>query len=273
MYKDSESLGKPVTVNTLAAMKKDGEKIAMLTAYDSTFAFRVDEAGTDVVLVGDSLGMVVQGHETTVPVSVDDMIYHSAAVARGLRRALLLVDMPFMSYTTPAVAMENATRLMQRGGAQMVKLEGDRLQTGIVRFMAERGIPVCAHLGLKPQSVHKIGGYRVQGRDQESAARMLEDAVALEDAGADMLLLECVPAALAHSISEAVHVPVIGIGAGAGTDGQVLVLHDILGVTPGRRPKFSMDFMEGNGSIAAALQAYVHAVKDGSFPTDQQCFT
>src|SRR5688572_30139391 len=217
MYKQLQQRGMespPVNVGTLREMREAREPIACLTAYDASFAQLVDMAGTDVVLVGDSLGMVVQGLDTTVPVTVDDMVYHSRCTARGLRHAFLMVDMPFMSYTTADQALDNAVRLMQDGGAMMVKLEIGRGQVGIVEYLASQDIPLCAHLGLKPQSVHKLGGFKVQGREQQAAERMLEDARALESAGADALLLECVPNALGAAIRDAVQIPVIGIGAG-----------------------------------------------------------
>ncbi len=262
-----------ITINTLREMKIKGEKFACLTAYDASLAHVVDAAGVEVILVGDSLGMVVQGHASTLPVTMDDMVYHSACVARGRSRALLMTDMPFMSYATAEQALHNAARLMQEGGAHMVKLEGGAVQVDIVRQLTARGIPVCAHLGLQPQSVHKLGGYRVQGRDASVAQKMREDAHALQDAGADILLLECVPASLAEEITKAVAVSVIGIGAGAGCDAQVLVLYDMLGVTVGKRPKFSRDFMQGQPTIQAAIEAYVHAVKNGSFPAAEHTFS
>lgn len=263
----------PVTISTLRAMKAAGEPIACLTAYDASFALLVDRAGTDVVLVGDSLGMVVQGHDTTVPVTVQDIIYHSRIVRRGLGRAFLMADMPFMSYTIPSQALDNAVRLMQEGAAMMVKLEGGASQVKIVEHLASHDIPVCAHLGLRPQSVHKIGGFRVQGRDQAQAERMLEDAVALEQAGADILLIECVPNELGQAVRDAVTVPVIGIGAGPGVDGQILVLYDMLGITQGRLPRFVQNFMQGSASPLEALQAYVAAVKDRSYPAAEHCFS
>lgn len=262
-----------ITVNTLREMKIKGEKFACLTAYDASLAHVVDAAGVEVILVGDSLGMVVQGHTSTLPVTMNDMVYHSACVARGHRRALLMADMPFMSYATAEQALHNAARLMQEGGAHMVKLEGGAVQVDIVRQLTARGIPVCAHLGLQPQSVHKLGGYRVQGRDASVAQKMREDAHALQEAGADMLLLECVPTSLAEEITKAVDVPVIGIGAGAGCDAQVLVLYDMLGVTVGKRPKFSKDFMQGQTTLHGAIEAYVRAVKNGSFPAAEHTFS
>jgi 3-methyl-2-oxobutanoate hydroxymethyltransferase len=260
------------TIRRLQEMRKAQTPIACLTAYDAGFAAVLDEAGVDVVLVGDSLGMVVQGHETTVPVTLDHMIYHASMVARGSRRALLMVDMPFMSYATPVQALANAARLMQEGGAQMVKLEGDSSQVEVVSALAGHGIPVCAHLGLRPQSIHKLGGYRVQGRGAHAGERMMRDAVALQDAGADMLLLECVPAVLAAEIRGLVEIPVIGIGAGADCDGQILVLHDVLGMTA-RPPRFARDFLKGADGIAAAIRAYVAAVRERSFPGPEHAFT
>jgi 3-methyl-2-oxobutanoate hydroxymethyltransferase len=262
----------PVTLNTLGKMRAAGEKIASLTAYDASFAVLLDEAGVDFVLVGDSLGMVIQGHDTTVPVTMDQMVYHSAAVARGLRRSFLMTDLPFMSFASREQALVNATRLMQEGGARMVKIETGTSQIEIVEFLAGHDIAVCAHLGLKPQSVHKTGGFRVQGREQEAAERMLQEAQALQNAGADMLLLECIPSALGKTITEAVHVPVIGIGAGPHTDGQILVLYDILDITSGRKPKFVRNFMQGAGDCSAAISAYVAAVKSGAYPAREHEF-
>jgi len=261
-----------VTLNTLGQMKQRGDKIACMTAYDASFAALLDAAGVDVALVGDSLGMVIQGHDTTVPVTMDHMVYHSAAVARGLHRPFLITDMPFMSYPSRERALANAVRLMQEGGARMVKLEGGQAQTEIVEFLAGHDIAVCAHLGLKPQSVHKTGGFRVQGRDSDAAQRMLEDALALEAAGADLVLLECIPAALGREISQALKVPVIGIGAGPDTDGQILVLYDILDITAGRKPRFVRNFMPGSDSPQAAVARYVQAVKSGEYPAPEHCF-
>ena len=263
----------PVTVRTLRHMKEEGEKIVMLTAYDASFAHVLAEAGVDIVLVGDSLGMVVQGHDTTVPVSVDDMVYHTRCVAARAGHMLIMADMPFMSFRDPVHALDNATRLMQEGGAHMVKLEG--AVTEVVAALARQGIPVCGHLGLQPQSIHKLGGYRVQGRDSEAAAAMREDALRMQDAGADMILLECVPVDVAREISEELAVPTIGIGAGPHCDGQVLVLQDLLGITPGRRPRFAQDFLgesTESGGIPAAITRYVAAVKDGRFPDTSHSF-
>lgn len=268
----SDKPRRPVTVASLAKMKANGEKIASLTAYDYSFARAVDVAGMDVVLVGDSLGMVMQGRGTTLPVTMDEIIYHSRCVARALERALLMVDMPFMSHVNVDDALRNAGRLMKEGGAHIVKLEGTGAQADVVRQLAVAGVPVCAHLGLRPQAVHKIGGYRVQGRDESAAEAMLQDARQLEEAGADLLLLECVPAELAGRISRQARVPVIGIGAGPQCDGQILVLQDMLGLTSGHVPKFSRNFMPDAGSIAGALESYVSAVKAGSFPAEEHCF-
>jgi len=262
----------PVNLGTLQRMKAEGEKIAWLTAYDASFAMLVDMAGVDVVLVGDSLGMVIQGHETTVPVTMNDMVYHCRAVARGLGRPFMVADMPFMSYATREQALDNAVRLMQEGGAKMVKLESGGGQLGIVEFLAGHDIPVCAHIGLRPQSVHKVGGFRVQGREAEAAQQMVRDARDLQDAGADIVLLECVPTGLGAEITRSLHVPVIGIGAGPDVDGQVLVLYDILDLTTGRKPRFTRNFMEGAASPLAALEAYVRAVKDRSYPAPEHCF-
>jgi 3-methyl-2-oxobutanoate hydroxymethyltransferase len=236
----------PVNVSTLGKMKADGEPIACLTAYDASYAALIDAARMDVVLVGDSLGMVIQGHDTTVPVTVDDIIYHSRAVARGLRHAFLMADMPFMSYTSNDQALVNAVRLMQEGGAMMIKLEGGESQVEIVEHLARHDIPVCAHLGLKPQSVHKIGGFKVQGREPDKAREMVDAAN---------------------------EVPVIGIGAGPHVDGQILVLYDILDITQGRTPRFVQNFQQGHESPLAALQSYVHAVKNREYPKPEHCFS
>jgi 3-methyl-2-oxobutanoate hydroxymethyltransferase len=262
-----------ITIQSLRAMKQRGEKIACLTAYDASFARMLETAGVEVLLVGDSLGMVIQGRETTLPVSLADMIYHTRCVARARMRALIMTDMPYMSAATPVRALGNAARLLQEGGAHMVKIEGGRIVEETVALLGRNGIPVCAHLGLLPQSVHKSGGYRVQGREPVAAAVLLEDAKRLVQAGADCVLLECVPAQLADAVVRAVDVPVIGIGAGPGCDGQVLVLYDMLGITPGRRPRFSRDFLHGAASAQAAVEAYVRAVKHGDFPAAEHTFT
>jgi len=262
----------PVNVATLRRMKAEGEKIASITCYDASYAALVDEADADLVLVGDSLGMVIQGHDTTVPVTLDHIIYHCRAVARGLSRPFLMADMPFMTYTSREVALENAKRLMQEGGAKMVKLEGGASQVDIVEFLAGHDIAVCAHLGLRPQSVHKTGGFRVQGREEAAADQMRRDAKALQDAGADIVLLECIPAPLGKEITADLHVPVIGIGAGPDTDGQILVLYDVLDITPGRKPRFVQNFMIGHDSPLAGIKAYVAAVKLRAYPTSEHCF-
>jgi 3-methyl-2-oxobutanoate hydroxymethyltransferase len=276
MYTQLEQRGMaepPVNIGTLRKMKIDGNPIACLTAYDASFAALVDAAGTDLVLVGDSLGMVIQGHDTTVPVTVGDIIYHTRNVARGLRRAFLVSDMPFMSYTTPEQALKNAVQLMQDGGAMMIKLEGGEGQVEIVQHLAKHDIPVCAHLGLKPQSVHKIGGFRVQGREPKAAKRMVDSARRLQDAGADIVLLECVPNEVGKAVTGALEVPVIGIGAGPDVDGQILVLYDMLDITPGRKPRFVKNFMTELHAPLAAVSAYVQAVKDHSYPAPEHCFS
>ncbi|MGN7830814.1 3-methyl-2-oxobutanoate hydroxymethyltransferase [Pseudoxanthomonas sp. 22568] len=257
---------KPWTVPALAEAKRDGRKLVMLTAYDAGFARVFDANGADLILVGDSLGMVVQGHDSTLPVTTSDIAYHTAAVARGLNRALLISDLPFQSDATPERALDASIALLQ-AGAEMVKLEGAGHKLDVIRFLSERDIPVCAHLGLTPQSVLKFGGYKVQGRDEAAAARLRADARAVAEAGAALLVLECVPSALAASITADIAIPTIGIGAGPGCDGQVLVLHDFLGLDTGhRRPKFVKDFLAEGGSIAGAVRAYADAVRDGSFP-------
>ncbi|HSH28388.1 MAG TPA: 3-methyl-2-oxobutanoate hydroxymethyltransferase, partial [Thiohalobacter sp.] len=244
------------TLEQLQAMKRAGEKIACLTAYDASFAHWLDAAGVDIALVGDSLGMVVQGQASTLPVTVEQMVYHAACVARGCRKVYRIADMPYKSYDTPEHALANARRLIQGGEAMMVKLEGGTpAQLAVIESLLGAGIPVCGHLGLLPQSVHELGGYRVQGREPEAAERILHQAQALERAGVGLLILEAVPAALARGVSETLQIPVIGIGAGVHCDGQVLVLYDLLGITPGKRPRFSRDFLAGAGSVEAALRA------------------
>jgi len=272
MSTQQAAVSSPVTVNTLRKMRREGEKIVCLTAYDASFATLVDQAGVDVILVGDSLGMVLQGRDTTVPVTMDDMVYHTTIVARGSRRPLLMADMPFMSFPSPEQALMNAARLMQEGLAHMVKLEGGDMQFSVVQCLTEHGIPVCAHIGLQPQSIHKLGGYRVQGRGEDAARIMLDDAKRLEDAGAAVLLLECVPTPLARKITESASVPVIGIGAGPDCDGQILVLYDMLGITPGKRLRFTKDFLEDAAHIPDALIEYVRAVKAGEFPGPEHSF-
>jgi len=261
-----------MTLTQLRQLKKESKKITCLTAYDASFARLIEQANVDILLVGDSLGMVIQGYDTTLPVTVDDMIYHCQQVYRGCSQALLIVDMPFMSYATPDTALKSAARLMREGQAQMVKLEGGGWLVETVQILTERGIPVCAHLGLTPQSVHQIGGYRVQGKTERGAACIRDDAVALQTAGASLLILECVPGNLAAEITALLDIPVIGIGAGVECDGQVLVLYDILGITPGKPPSFSKDFLQETGSIPAALSAFVSAVKGGTFPGPEHTF-
>jgi 3-methyl-2-oxobutanoate hydroxymethyltransferase len=276
MYTQLEQRGMvepPVNVATLQKMKADGEAIACLTAYDASFSVLVDAAGVDLILVGDSLGMVVQGHDTTVPVTVADIIYHTKNVARGLTRAFLVADMPFMSYADPGQALANSVLLMQEGGAMMIKLEGGDGQLDIVEHLAKHDIPVCAHIGLKPQSVHKIGGFRVQGREPEQAKEMLEGAKRLQDCGADIVLLECVPNEVGEAIRDGIDLPVIGIGAGPHVDGQILVVYDMLDITPGRKPRFVKNFMAGTDAPLEALRNYVKAVKDGSYPAAEHCFS
>lgn len=263
----------PVNISTLRKMKQEGEAIACLTAYDASYAALVDAARTDLVLVGDSLGMVIQGHDTTVPVTVDDIVYHSRIVRRGLRRAFLVADMPFMSYSKPGQALDNAVRLMQDGGAMMVKLEGGDGQIEVVEHLARHDIPVCAHLGLKPQSVHKIGGFKVQGREPDQAVEMQKSAERLQNAGADVVLLECVPNEVGALITDALSVPVIGIGAGPNVDGQILVLYDILDITLGRTPRFVRNFQADCSSPLEAIAGYVRAVKDRSYPAPEHCFS
>jgi 3-methyl-2-oxobutanoate hydroxymethyltransferase len=261
-----------VKIATLAEIKARGGRIAMLTAYDATLAAQFDACGVDAVLVGDSLGMVVQGRATTLAVTLDDIVYHCQAVARGLKRALLVADLPFGSYPDPGTAFRSAARLMGEGGAAMVKLERAGPVLACIGYLVERDIPVCAHLGLTPQSVHRLGGYKVQGRDDDAAARLVADALAVQAAGAALLVLECVPAGLARAITAQLAIPTIGIGAGAGCDGQVLVSYDLLGVSLHRRPRFVRDFLAGRGDIGAAVRAYVAAVRDGSFPSADESY-
>jgi len=263
------------SMNTIESLKKKkvvGEKLTCLTAYDASFAQILDEAGVDIILVGDSLGMVIQGKETTLPVTVDEMVYHASAVKLGAPEAFIVVDMPFMSYKSPDDALINAGDLMKKSGANMVKLEGGKNQLDTVKKLSNFGIPVCAHLGLLPQSVHKTSGYRVQGKEENDANVLFDEALSLQNSGADMLVLECVPANLAKRISESLDIPVIGIGAGADCDGQVLVLYDILAISKGKRPKFSKDFLAGQDSILDALKSYVNAVKTSEFPAAEHSF-
>lgn len=265
-----------VQVAELRRMRGAGEKIAALTCYDASFALIEDRAGVDVILIGDSLGMVIQGANTTTAVTVEHIAYHSKCVAPHLRRAFLVADLPFLSFATRERALDASQRLMQEGGAKMVKLEGGREQADIVEYLSVRGVPVCAHLGLQPQLIHKLGAFKVQGREEAAAEAMLHDAKVLEAAGADLLLLECVPSALGKRITEAAGVPVIGIGAGPDVSGQILVLHDILHLSPsvtvGHTPRFVKNFMAGAADIEAAIRAYVQAVKSGAYPAPEHCF-
>ncbi|MBK6293515.1 MAG: 3-methyl-2-oxobutanoate hydroxymethyltransferase [Rhodoferax sp.] len=269
------ALRKPISLPRLLEMRARGEKITMLTAYDATFAAVADAAGVDCILVGDSLGMVCQGLSSTVGVTLQDMCYHVQSVERGLRRsqatAWLIGDMPYGTYhESKEQALRSATALMQ-AGAHMVKLEGGGWTTETVRFLVERGIPVCAHLGLTPQTVHALGGYRVQGKSVEAAALLKSQALALQDAGAALLVLEMVPAALAAEVTQALkHCATIGIGAGKDTAGQVLVMHDMLGVNLGKMPRFVRNFMAGAAGVREAMHAYVQAVKTGEFPDNSQ---
>jgi len=259
------------TINTLHQCKQDKKKFAVVTAYDATFSHLASSADIDVILVGDSLGMVLQGKDSTVPVTLEHMCYHTAAVKQGNQGALIMSDLPFMSYATPEQAIESSALLMQ-AGAEMVKLEGGAWLVDTVEMLSERGIPVCAHLGLTPQYVHKFGGYKVQGRDEAAAKQMIADAKAMEAAGADLLLLECVPSALAKLLTESVGVPVIGIGAGSDTDGQVLVCYDMLGMNSGHVPKFVKNYMVEGRTIQQAFEAYAQEVKNGTFPGPEHGF-
>lgn len=261
---------KTVSTQQLRSMKAAGDKFVCITAYDASFACAVSDAGIETILVGDSLGMVLQGHDSTVPVAVEDMAYHIACVAAGNTGAMIIGDMPFMAYSNEYQAMENATTLMQ-AGAHMVKMEGGQWLCPAIEMLVERGIPVCAHLGLTPQSVNTLGGYKVQGRGEESAERILADARAVEAAGASMLVLECVPTSLAAKITASLDIPTIGIGAGNVTDAQVLVLHDMLGLNP-RPPRFVRNFMASSNTIADALREYADCVRDGSFPSAEHSF-
>ena len=262
---------KLVTIPSLFELRQRKEKITMLTCYDASFASTMDRCGVEILLIGDSLGMVCQGHNSTLPVSIADMVYHTASVARGNQHALLLADMPFASYATPEQAYANAAQLIQ-AGAHMVKLEGGQWLLETVKFLTERSIPVCAHLGLTPQSVHQLGGYKVQGKTDAAAELLKTEALALQAAGASLLVLEAIPSALAKQVTEALNIPTIGIGAGPDCSGQVLVMHDMLGVFPGKKARFVKDFMEGQTSIEQAILAFVQEVKEVSFPAPEHCF-
>lgn len=262
---------KPVSILTLAEMRARSEKIAMLTCYDASFSALMNDCGVDVMLIGDSLGMVCQGRDSTLPVTVADIAYHTASVARGNNTALIVADLPFASYATPEQAFDNAAQLMQSGAA-MIKMEGGSWLAETVAFLVTRGIPVCAHLGLTPQSVHQLGGYKVQGKTLAAAEQLQADALALQAAGASLLVLEAIPAALAGRVTAALAIPTIGIGAGVDCSGQVLVMHDLLGVFPGHKAKFVKNFMDGQTSIADAISSYVQAVKQKSFPAPEHSF-
>jgi len=260
-----------VTISKLQEMRQAGEKIAVLTAYDASFTALMDQAGIDVILIGDSLGNVVQGESSTIPVTLEHMVYHTSCVAKGQESAFLIADMPFGSYSTPEQAMLNAAELM-RAGAHMVKLEGGAWLAQTVKFLVERSVPVSAHLGLLPQSVHTIGGFKVQGKSTESAQILINDAKALQEAGAQLLVLEAIPSELGQKVTDAIQIPTIGIGAGPDCSGQVLVMHDMLGAFPGRSPKFVKNFLSGQSSIEAAFKSYIQEVKTGKFPGPEHCF-
>jgi len=262
---------KPITISKLLAMRAEGEKITMLTAYDSTMSALLNRSGVETILIGDSLGNVIQGHSSTTPVTVEQVAYHTECVARANTHAFIIADLPFASYGDPVQALDSAAELM-RAGADMVKLEGGDWQVDIIQYLVERSVPVCAHLGLLPQSVHILGGYKVQGKSKDAASLMLEQAIACEQAGAQMIVLEAIPSSLGKLITESLSIPTIGIGAGANCSGQVLVLQDMLGISPGKPPKFVKNFMDGHASIEAAVKAYVREVKSGKFPGSEHGF-
>lgn len=262
---------KPITISKLLSMRVEGEKISMLTAYDSTMSALLNRCGVDTILIGDSLGNVIQGHSSTTPVTVEQMAYHTECVARANTHAFVIADLPFASYGDPVQALDSAAELM-RAGADMVKLEGGDWQIDIIQYLVERSVPVCAHLGLLPQSVHILGGYKVQGKSKDAASLMLEQAIACEQAGAQMIVLEAIPSSLGKLITESLSIPTIGIGAGADCSGQVLVLQDMLGISPGKPPKFVKNFLDGHASIEAAVKAYVREVKSGKFPGPEHGF-
>lgn len=270
LWSDEKEMAK-ITTAQLLKMKQKGEKITALTAYDASFAKLFSDAGVEVILIGDSLGMVLQGHSDTLPVTTAEIAYHTRCVRAGAPLAFVIADMPFMSYATVEQAMHNATPLMQ-AGANMVKLEGGNFLLPTIKALTERGIPVCGHLGLTPQSVHVFGGFKVQGRDEQAADLMVQQAIALQDAGAQLLVVECIPSALAERISKALTIPVIGIGAGKDTDGQILVMHDLLGISSGYIPKFSKNFLQETGEIKQAIGKYIQDVKQGQFPGPEHSF-
>ena len=271
LQESTSTVRKAVTAPALMNMKSAGEKIAMLTCYDASFASLMDRCGVDMLLIGDSLGNVLQGQSTTLPVTLADIAYHTACVSRGNRSALIAADMPFGTYATPECAFESAVKLMQ-AGAQMVKLEGGAWLVDTVKFMTGRGIPVFAHLGLTPQSVHRLGGFKVQGKKVEDVEQLKADAMALQNAGASLLLIEAIPATVGKELTEMLQIPTIGIGAGPDCSGQVLVMHDMLGVFPGKTARFVRNFMDGEPSIEAAIRAYIKAVKESAFPAPEHCF-
>jgi 3-methyl-2-oxobutanoate hydroxymethyltransferase len=261
-----------ISLTTLNKMVQDGDKITMLTCYDASFAAVMDTAGVDTLLIGDSLGMVLQGHDSTLPVTLTDVIYHTECVARGAKRAWIIADMPFGTFqTSPAAAFKNAARLMA-AGAQMVKVEGGETMVETIRFLTARGVPVCGHLGLTPQSVHTLGGYRIQGKTDNQAQRLIAEAKMLEDAGAAMLVLELIPAAVARDVTKALRIPTIGIGAGADCSGQVLVMHDMLDIYPGKKARFVKNFLRDAGTVQGAIEAYVREVKAGTFPAAEHSY-
>ncbi len=266
------NIDRNITINSLAKMKAASEKFSCLTAYDYCSAYVASDGGVEVLLVGDSLGMVIQGHDSSLPVTIEDMAYHVRCANRGNRGSLLVADLPFMSYYTESKSLENAAILM-REGAQMVKLEGGAWLAESTRLLSERGIPVCAHMGLTPQSINHLGGYRVQGRDPEKSQAIIDEAAVLQEAGASIILIECVPRALGEALTQSLRVPVIGIGAGPDTDGQILVWHDLLGLYPGKTPKFVKNFLAGSKSgIQGAIIDYVEQVKNGSFPGPEHTY-
>ncbi|WED77493.1 3-methyl-2-oxobutanoate hydroxymethyltransferase [Aeromonas allosaccharophila] len=260
-----------ITTASLLKMKQEGQKFTAITAYDATFAKLFDDEGAHVLLIGDSLGMVLQGGQDTLAVNMDEMVYHTRCVARGASKALVVADMPFMSYATPEQTYQNAARLMA-AGARMVKMEGGDWLCDSIRHLTRNGVPVCGHLGLTPQSVHVFGGFKVQGRDEFQAQEIYRQALELQAAGIQLLVLECVPTSLAERISKALRIPVIGIGAGPATDGQILVMHDAFGVTSGYVPKFTKNFLAETGDVRAAIRLYVQQVSEGSFPGPEHCF-
>ena len=262
---------KPITISKLLSMRAEGEKISMLTAYDSTMSALLNRCGVETILIGDSLGNVIQGHSSTTPVTVEQVAYHTECVTRANTHAFIIADLPFASYGDPVQALDSAAELM-RAGADMVKLEGGDWQIDIIQYLVERSVPVCAHLGLLPQSVHILGGYKVQGKSKDAASLMLEQAIACEQAGAQMIVLEAIPSSLGRLITESLSIPTIGIGAGADCSGQVLVLQDMLGISPGKPPKFVKNFLDGHASIEAAVKAYVREVKSGKFPGPEHGF-